>query len=185
MALFRTLEQGAVALLATSTLVVEMIVVTRLGTDIALNVTTAFAGASHLVAAFFLDKRGAALVAFADEGSRHSLFYLPPQIDTSLDGCLLTGFRYVCFVVTKPATRDFAVVVSATELPVDVDRRVLLCIATKGAVGEVGQFGHAQIGLLFNSIDCRSQFLIQELLALAMRKPSRAPIHGHAFKFVL
>lgn len=185
MALFRTLEQGAVALLATSTLVVEMIVVARLGTDVALNVTTTFAGASHLVAAFFFDKGGAALVAFTDECFRHSLFYLPSQVDTSLDGRLLTGIRYVCFVFTKPATRDLALVVSAPEFPVDVDWRVLLCIMAKGAVGEVGQFGHAQIGLLFNSIDCRSQFLIQELLALAMREPSRTPIHGHAFKFVL
>lgn len=144
-------------MLATSPLIVEMIIVTRLGTDVALNVTTAFAGASHLVAAFFLDKRGVAyqdissqyknerslngrhtLVAFADEGSRHSLFYLPPQVDTSFDGCLLTGFRYVCFVVTKPATRDFAVVVSAPEFSVDVNWRVLLCIVTKGALGEAG-----------------------------------------------
>jgi len=57
---FHAIKEGAIARLASAVRVVEVRVVARLVTDIALHVAAASLSAGHLVTAILLDERGAA-----------------------------------------------------------------------------------------------------------------------------
>ncbi len=98
--LFEALEEWTISGLATPRRVVEVVVVARLGTDIALNVETAVPRASHLVTALFFHERSTAFVAFPDQSRRHSFLDLTSNRESVFPFVLFASFGDMRLLLT-------------------------------------------------------------------------------------